>query len=68
MVKTTRTEELAQWEDNKLSGFFEALESMPMPETEKTFGKGIAKDSEDKAVEAEPEVERMFSMNDRGKY
>ena len=33
-------------------------------ETEKTFGKGIAKDSEEKAVEAEPEVERMFSMVD----
>ena len=33
-----------------------------MPETEKTFGKGIAKDSEEKAVEAEPETERMFSM------
>ena len=63
----TRTEELAQWEDNKLSGFFEALESMPMPETEKTFGKGIAKDSEEKALEADPEVERMFSMNDDGK-
>ena len=62
----TRTEELAQWEDNKLSGFFEALESMPMPETEKTFGKGIAKDSEEKALEADPEVERMFSMNDKG--
>ena len=52
----------AQWEDNKLSGFFEALESMPMPETEKTFGKGIAKDSDEKAVEAEPETERLFSM------
>ena len=64
--KDARTEELAQWEDNKLSGFYEALESMPMPETEKTFGKGIAKDSEEKAVEAEPEVERMFSMNKDG--
>ena len=60
--KDARSEELAQWEDNKLSGFYEALESMPMPETEKTFGKGIAKDSEEKAVEAEPETERMFSM------
>ena len=64
--KDSRTEELTQWEDNKLSGFYEALESMPMPETEKTFGKGIAKDSEEKAVEAEPEVERMFSMNKDG--
>jgi len=60
--KATRTEELAQWGDNKLSGFYEALESMPMPETEKTFGKGIVKDSEEKAIEAAPEVERMFSM------
>ena len=63
--KDARTEELFGWEDNKLTGFFEALESMPEPaETEKTFGKGIAKDSEEKAVEAEPEVERMFSMKD----
>lgn len=63
--KDARTEELFGWEDNKLTGFFEALESMPEPaETEKTFGKGIAKDSEEKAVEAEPEVERMFSMVD----
>ena len=60
--KDSRTEELTQWEDNKLSGFYEALESMPAPETEKTFGKGIAKDSEEKAVEAEPETERLFSM------
>jgi len=64
--KDSRTEELTQWEDNKLSGFMEALESMEAPETEKTFGKGIAKDSEEKAVEAEQEVERMFSMNKRG--
>ena len=64
--KAARTEELALWEDNKLSGFYEALESMEAPETEKTFGKGIAKDSEEKAVEAEPEVERMFSMNKNG--
>ena len=64
--KDSRTEELTQWDDIKLSGFYEALESMPAPETEKTFGKGIAKDSEEKAVEADPEVERMFSMNDKG--
>ena len=50
-IKDARTEELFGWEDNKLTGFFEALESMPEPaETEKTFGKGIAKDSEEKAV------------------
>ncbi len=61
-AETVRAEELTNWEDNKLSGFYEALESMPMPETEKTFGKGIVKDSEEKAIEAEPEVERMFSM------
>jgi len=40
---------------------------MEAPETEKTFGKGIAKDSEEKAVEAEPEVERMFSMSKDGR-
>jgi hypothetical protein len=37
-----------------------------MPESEKTFGKGIAKDSDEKAVKAEPEVERMFSMDNKG--
>lgn len=63
--KDARTEELFGWEDNKLTGFFEALESMPEPaESEKTFGKGIAKDSEEKAVEAEPEVNRLFAMKD----
>jgi len=61
-AETVRAEELTNWEDNKLSGFYEALESMPMPETEKTFGKGIVKDSEEKAIEAEPEVNRLFSM------
>ena len=64
--KDSRAEELTLWEDNKLSGFYEALESMPMPESEKTFGKGIAKDSDEKAVKAEPEVERMFSMDNKG--
>ena len=63
--KEARTEELFGWEDTKLTGFFEALESMPEPaESEKTFGKGIAKDSEEKAVEAEPEVNRLFAMKD----
>lgn len=61
-TEKVRSEELTNWEDNKLSGFYEALESMPMPETEKTFGKGIVKDSEEKAIEAEPEVNRLFSM------
>ena len=61
-AEKVRAEELTNWEDNKLSGFYEALESMPMPETEKTFGKGIVKDSEEKAIEAEPEVNRLFSM------
>jgi hypothetical protein len=63
--KEARTEELFGWEDTKLTGFFEALESMPeLAESEKTFGKGIAKDSEEKAVKAEPEVNRLFAMKD----
>ncbi len=57
-----RAAELADWEENRLTGFAEALDSMPQPESEKTFGKGKAHESENKPVEQEPQVERTFSM------
>jgi|TARA_R110002020_G_scaffold12642_9_gene46225 hypothetical protein len=61
--KETRAAELVAWEENRLTGFSEALEAVPAPEeSEKTFGKGKAHESENKPVETEPVVERMFSM------
>jgi hypothetical protein len=57
-----RAAELADWEETRLTGFAEALSSMPEPESEKTFGKGKAHESENKPVEQEPQVERTFSM------
>jgi len=61
--KDTRVAELVAWEENRLSGFSEALEALPVPEeSEKTFGKGKAHESDNKPVETEPVVERLFSM------
>lgn len=61
--KETRAAELVAWEENRLTGFSEALEAVPVPEeSEKTFGKGKAHESENKPVETEPVVERIFSM------
>ena len=61
--KQTRFEELFEWEENKLSGFEEALANIPAPETEKTFGKGKVQEEEATPRE-EPETQRMFAMKD----
>jgi hypothetical protein len=61
--KQTRFEELFEWEENKLSGFEEALANVPVPETERTFGKGKVQEEEATPRE-EPETERMFAMKD----
>jgi hypothetical protein len=43
------------------------LEIVPVPDTEKSFGKGKATDADEKAVETEEEVERLFAMGDDGR-
>ena len=63
--KDARLEELSAWDENKLTGFSEALASMPEPaEVERTFGKGKANEGE-----ALPETERQFGvkMNEKGR-
>ena len=64
--KDNRFESLFGWEEDKLVGFSEALEIVPVPDTEKSFGKGKATDSDEKAVETEKEVERLFAIGDDG--
>ena len=64
--KDTRFDSLFGWEEDKLVGFSEALEIVPIPDTEKSFGKGKATDADEKAVETE-EVERLFAMGDDGR-
>ena len=60
-----RTTELSAWDEIKLEGFSIAMESMPVPEeTERTFGKGKARDAEEKPVEESEETHRMFAMED----
>jgi len=64
-TKDAREKELSAWEETKLDGFASALDNVPMPEdSERTFGKGKAHDVEDKPVEAEQEVTRLFAMKD----
>ncbi len=56
--KDTRVEELSAWDENRLTGFSEALAAMPEPvETERTFGKGKASEGE-----AVAETEREFAV------
>jgi len=44
------------------------LDNVPMPEdSERTFGKGKAHDGEEKPIEAEKEVTRLFAMGEDGK-
>jgi hypothetical protein len=60
-----RTAELSAWDEIKLEGFSIAMESMPVPEeTERTFGKGKAHDTEEKPIEESEETHRMFAMED----
>ena len=61
-----RKTELSAWDEIKLEGFSIAMEGMSVPEeTERTFGKGKAHDTEEKPVEAESdETHRMFAMKD----
>ena len=67
-TKDAREKELSAWEETKLDGFASALDVIPEPEdSERTFGKGKAHDVEDKPVEAEQEVTRLFAMNDDGR-
>jgi len=62
--RQVRFNELAEWDENKLNGFEEALASIPEPtESEKTFGKGKAHEA-DVAPREEPEAERLFAMKD----
>ena len=59
-----RKTELSAWDEIKLEGFSIAMEGVTVPEeTERTFGKGKAHDTEEKPVEAESEdTNRMFAM------
>ena len=64
-TKDAREKELSAWEETKLDGFASALDSVPEPEdSERTFGKGKAHDGEEKPIEAEKEVARLFAMKD----
>ena len=57
--KDARVEELAAWDESRLTGFSEALAALPVPEdTERTFGKG--KSTEGEAVPAD--TERVFAV------
>ena len=55
----SRVEELSAWDEQKLTGFSEALAAMPEPEqdVERSFGKGKANEGE-----ATPETERKFAV------
>ena len=65
--RDTRVSELNGWDETKLSGFSEAIGSVPVPdETERSFGKGKAHEDEDAPVDAEAEVERMFALDKDG--
>ena len=67
-TKDAREKELSAWEETKLDGFASALDSVPEPEdSERTFGKGKAHDGEEKPIEAEKEVTRLFAMSEDGK-
>ena len=67
-TKDAREKELSAWEETKLDGFASALDVIPEPEdSERTFGKGKAHDVEEKPIEAEKEVTRLFAMGENGK-
>jgi hypothetical protein len=60
-----RTTELSAWDEIKLEGFSIAMEGMTVPEeTERTFGKGKAHDTDEKPVEESDETHRIFAMED----
>ena len=60
-----RTTELSAWDEIKLEGFSIAMEGVSVPEeTERTFGKGKARDAEQKPVEESEDTHRMFAMED----
>ena len=64
-TRDERTKELTAWDEIKLEGFSIAMESMAVPEeTERTFGKGKAHDTDEKPVEESDETHRMFAMED----
>ena len=64
-TKDAREKELSAWEETKLDGFASALDNVPEPEdSERTFGKGKARDTEDTPVEGDEEVTRIFAMKD----
>ena len=60
-----RKSELSAWDEIKLEGFSIAMEGVSVPEeTERTFGKGKARDAEQKPVEESEDVHRIFAMED----
>jgi hypothetical protein len=64
-TRDERTKELTAWDEIKLEGFSIAMESMAVPEeTERTFGKGKAHDTDEKPVEESDETHRIFAMED----
>jgi hypothetical protein len=64
-TRDERTKELTAWDEIKLEGFSIAMESMAVPEeTERTFGKGKAHDTDEKPVEESEETHRIFAMED----
>ena len=64
-TRDERTKELTAWDEIKLEGFSIAMEGMTVPEeTERTFGKGKAHDTDEKPVEESDETHRIFAMED----
>ena len=62
-TRDERTKELTAWDEIKLEGFSIAMEGMTVPEeTERTFGKGKAHDTDEKPVEESDETHRIFAM------
>ena len=60
-----RKSELSAWDEIKLEGFSIAMEGVSVPEeTERTFGKGKARDAEQKPVEESEDAHRIFAMED----
>ena len=68
--KDSRFEEMTNWDEARLSGFSAALENVPVPEeTERSFGKGKAREASEAPVETEePERDRLFSMDKNGRF
>ena len=64
-TRDERETELSAWDDIKLEGFSIAMDGVAVPEeVERTFGKGKARDAEEKPVDESEKTHRMFAMED----